>query len=290
LFLGEYTIGGQRYQVLAHEKVLSRSSDPKFGATLGEIDIRDAHEAIVYQKTFPFDVQDGHFSRVLAASATAFNGAGGAALAIRYLEEPAAPAGAESWQVFAPVNGKLQLFGTPLPPGGNTNLAVGGVLTGVMVGDGVNVMPLASKAEALEFRAWAGNFFVYVPVRIDWDQGQWGEGEDCYALENGTLRKTGCNMRTSAVPRPSQGEGGAISFYEGPVEDPYHSSPVQVESGTPVEVVEARAVVNWKHSNSRVYCQFDEMWLHVRIHGNLGWVHGQDAFDVLGLPATPPPE
>ena len=84
---------------------------------------------------------------------------------------------------------------------------MGGVLTGVMVGGGVNVMPLASKAEELEFRAWTGNFFVYVPVRVDWAAGVWGEGEQCFANKTGTLTKTGCNMRILANARPGRGTG-----------------------------------------------------------------------------------
>jgi len=167
-FLGTFVITSHKYTVIAHEKGLTKSSDPKLGATLGEIEIRGTSGAPIYRKIFPADVLDGHFAKSVTAAASVFAGAGGGALVIRYLEEPSAPGEDESWQVFALVNNKLALVGAPLPPGGSDGLAVGGVLTGVMVGGGVNVMPLASKAEALEFRAWTGNFFVYVPVRVDW--------------------------------------------------------------------------------------------------------------------------
>ncbi len=289
-FLGEFNVGGQRYSVLAHVKALTHASDLKFAATLGEIEIRDAHQTAVYQKGFPFEPQNGRFARTLLASASVFTGGGGSALAIRYLEDPAPAGRAESWQVFVPANGKLALLGAPLPPGGSTNLAVGGVLTGVMVSGGVNVMPLASKAEALEFRAWSGNFFVFVPIRVDWAEGQWGEGEQCFTLDSGTLRKTGCNMRSSAIARPSGSHGGAVMLYEAPVEDKYHGQQVEVETGTPVEVLDARAVVNWRDLNDRVSCTFEDMWIRVRVHGDIGWVHSQEDFTTLGLPETPPPQ
>ena len=275
---------------MAREKALSRASDAKFAATLGELEIRGANGAVVYQKSFPYTVQDGRFARTLAASASMFEGAGGAALVIRYLEEPAAAGEGESWQVFTVVSGKLAPLGVPLPPGGNENLAVGGVLTGVMVGGGVNVMPLASKAEALEFRAWAGNFFVYVPVRVDWEQGKWGEGEQCFALDKGALQKTGCNMRSTAVARPPRAQGAVVTLYDGPVEDRYHATPVAIESGTKFEILDARAVVNWKDIGDRVACSFDDMWLRVSVHGDTGWIHSGADFVALGLPAGSPPE
>jgi len=288
--LGGFTIGGQRYTVVARVRSISGASDAKFSTTLVGVEIRDAHRAGVYAKSFPADVQDGRFARILSASASAVEGAGGALLVIRYLEEPAAAGEGESWQVFAPVNGKLTLLGVPLPPGGNENLAVGGVVTGVMVEGGVNVMPLVSKAEPLEFRAWAGNFFVYVPLRVDWEHGQWGEGEQCFKNDKGSLEKTGCNMRITAVAQPSRAPGSVVTLFEAPVEDRFHASQVPIESGTKFEILDARAVVKWKESGERLSCQFEDMWLHVRFHGDLGWIHSETDFAAVGLPVENPPE
>lgn len=289
-FLGTFAITSHKYTVIAHEKGLTRSSDPKLAATLGEIEIRGTSGTAIYRKIFPADVLDGHFAKTLTAAASVFEGAGGAALVIRYIEEPSAPGEDESWQVFALVNNKLALIGAPLPPGGSDGLAVGGVLTGVMVGGGVNVMPLASKAEALEFRAWTGNFFVFVPVRVDWAAGVWGEGETCFANKTGTLTKTGCNMRVLADARP-RAEGLVVSLYAEPVQDPYHAEQVAVVAGSRFELLAARAIVNWKDSGDRVYCSFEDMWLRVRVKdGKEGWIHSGPDFVALGLPAGPPPQ
>jgi hypothetical protein len=288
--LGEFTIGAHRFTVLAHEKSLTGASDAKFGATLGELEIRGAHGTVVYHKSFPFTQQGGRFAHVLSASASAFTGAGGSLLAIRYLEEPASPSEAESWQVFGLVNDNLTPFGVPLPPGQTDNLAVGNVLTGVMVGGGVNVMPLASKAEALEFRAWSGNFFVYVPVRVDWQHGQWGEGQQCFANNNGTLQKTGCNMRVEVAPQPPSAQGLAVRLYASPVEDPYNVQQIPMEAGTRFDILEARAVVNWKDTGDRISCSFEDMWLRVRFHGDIGWIHSETDFAAMGLPQMYPPQ
>jgi len=289
-FLGTFAITSHKYTVIAHEKGLTRASDPKFAATLGELEIRGTTGGPVYRKSFSADLSDGHFAKAITASAAVFQGEAGAALVIRYVEEPAAPGEDESWQVFALVNNKLALIGAPLPPGGSDGLAVGGVLTGVMVGGGVNVMPLASKAEALEFRAWTGNFFVYVPVRVDWAAGIWGEGEQCFQNKTGTLSKTGCNMRILANARP-QAQGLVISLYAEPVEDPYHAEQVAVVAGSKFELLAARAIVNWGQNGDRVTCSFEDMWLRVRVtDGKEGWVHSGPDFVALGLPAGPPPQ
>lgn len=287
--LGVFEIGGARYGVLARVKSISGGGDPKLTVTVSELEILGSTGTLVYRKGFSADLQGGRFARTLSASASSLQGAGGAALVIRILEEPAAAGEGESWLVFAMVGGKLTALGVPLPPGQGTGLAVGGVVAGVMVGGGVNVMPLASKAEALEFRAWTGNFFVFVPVRLDWEQGQWGEGENCFALDKGSLTKTGCNMRIDAAARP-YADGLVITLYAEPVVDRYHASPMQIVSGAKFEILTARAIVNWKEVAGRVRCSFDDVWLQVRVNGDLGWVHSGADFTAVGLPSGSAPE
>src|SRR5277367_1400742 len=79
-FLGTFAITSHKYTVIAHEKGLTRSSDPKLAATLGEIEIRGTNGGPVYRKIFPADLLDGHFAKAVTASASVLEGAGGAAL------------------------------------------------------------------------------------------------------------------------------------------------------------------------------------------------------------------
>jgi hypothetical protein len=286
--LGVFAIGEQMYAVVARKKCISGAGDAKFAATLSELQVRDADDTVVYQQSFPYDVQDGHFTQSLSASASVLAGAGGTALVIRFLEEPAAAGEGESWQLFGLVSGKLASFGAPLLLGQGGGVS-GGVLTGVMVRGGIGVMPLASTAEALEFRAWTGNVFAYVPVRVDWAQGQWSEGEQCFDLNGGSLLQKGCVSRIAADPRP-RADGSTVTLYAEPAEDQYNAQQVRVGSGSPVGFLAARAVVNWKDSGGRIACSFDDVWLHVGIGASEGWVHSEANFAALGLPATSPPQ
>ena len=148
---------------------------------LAGLEILDATSHAVYQETFPVVLADGRFSQTLTASASLLAAKAGTAIVIRFIGQPVFGSGAlgapakESWQVFGLVDGQLTILGAVLPLGQGADITVGGVVTGLMAKGGIVVVPLATTAEELEFRAWTGNFYAVVPVRVDWLHGQWGE-------------------------------------------------------------------------------------------------------------------
>lgn len=282
--LGVFTLGGQTFTVITRSQTISPASSRRFATTVSEMEIRDANSNAVYQQTFPASITDGRFIQTLAVSGSLLEGAGGKALVLRFLEDSGAPSGNESWQMFGLVNGKLARYGAPLPLG-QGGVAVNGVLTGVMLSGGIGVVPLASTAEALEFRVWAGNFFVSVPVRIDWTQGRWSEAEQCFANEGGSLQPAGCNLRVTPT-RGSLAEGAVVMLYAQPEENAYNARQISVRGDSAVEFLAARALVKWQNSGDRFTCSLDNLWLRVRIDGNEGWVHSATDFAALGL-STP---
>lgn len=286
--LGVFTIGGQSFAVSARNENASASANSKPTATLEELEIRDANQGVVYREDFSPIVENDQVVRGLSVSASLLEGSGGQALLLRFLEESDTAGATESWQMFGLVNGSFTRYGPPLPLGQGAGIAVNGVLTGVMLSGGIGVVPLASTADALEFRVWSGNFFVYVPVRIDWTAGQWSEGEQCFALDNGRLSPDGCNLRIAANPGPR--EEGSVTMYAQPQDDPYNSRSVSIHSSSLVQFLTARPLVDWKSGGDRFSCTFDDMWLRVSIDGAEGWVHSQADFAALGLPPLTPPQ
>jgi hypothetical protein len=287
--LGVVTFGAQAYTVQARNESISSASAAKFATTLSELEIRGMSGNVAFEESFvPPAVVDDRFVQTLSVRASLLEGAGGRALVLRFLDESADGHAAESWQVFGVVDGRLVRYGPPLPLGQGSGIAVGGVLTGTMLSGGISVSPLASTADVLEFRAWTGNFFVYVPVRVDWQHGQWSEGEKCFALDNGTLQPKGCDLRIGAFPKPLT--EGNVTLYAQPQEDLYQSQNVPVHPNSMVEFLIVRPLVSWKKANDRFGCSFDDIWLQVRIDGNEGWVHSAADFASLGLPPGPPPQ
>jgi hypothetical protein len=294
---GPFLIGRQPYTVVLRNKVLPANGPPAAKETAGRetlvsLEILDAGGQTVYQETFPYVLANGHFSQALTASVSLLSGRVNAALVIRFIDQPPAVPGAEelakeSWQVLGSVNGRLTLLGAVLPLGQGGNIAVGGVVAGVMVPGGIDVEPLATTAEVLGFRAWTGNFDALVPVRVDWVNGQWGEGEQCYALAGGTLRERGCSMAVEAHREP-QPDITSVRLFAATDADSYHSQEVEVRPDSQVDFLEALAIVHWEAGGGRVGCTFDNLWLRTRVDGAEGWVHGEDALEALGLPRRSP--
>jgi hypothetical protein len=298
---GPYSVGSQQYSIMLQYKALpensSRPASPaNFTSTLGRLEILDAQGKSVYQENFPNDVAQRHFTQTLSASASALPGASGGALVIRFIERLAPPPNAdralpkESWQVFGVVNGHIASFGAVLPLGHGTDITVGGAVAAVMTKGGIEVMPMASTAEVLAFRVWTGYFYALVPVRFDWPHGKWGEGEECYATDNGNLRERGCIMRMEAVPqpRPSDADTIYVHLFESPDGNLDNSVNVPISPDAHPEFLDMMAIVQWEAKSQRVECSFRDLWLRIRIDGKEGWVQPQEAFAALGLPLAGP--
>lgn len=298
---GPYPLGNQQYTVtLQYSGLLENSSRLASSAnstsTLSRLEILDAQGKSLYQESFPYAVVQRRFTRTLSAYSSLLPGAGGGALVIRFIErlapspdaEPQLPK--ESWQVFGVVNGHLAPFGAVLPLGHGTDIAVGGVVAAVMIKGGIEVMPMASTAEVLAFRVWTGHFYALVPVRFDWPHGKWGEGEQCYTTDSGTLRERGCIMPIEAVPepRPSDADTIYVHLFESPDGNLDNSLNVPISPDAQPEFLDMMAIVQWEANGQRVECSFRNLWLRIRIDGKEGWVEDQQAFDALGLPLAPP--
>ncbi len=294
---GPFSIGDQPYTVVLHEKVLGKSGNPPpnentFLTTLAEMDIVDANGQAVFQEAFPFTLANGSFSQTLNASASLFSSQGGMALVIQFIEQSAnTGAGGspvrESWQIFGLSNGQLTKFGPVLPLGQGSDIAVGGVVTAVMAKGGIVVMPLASAAEELQVRAWTGNFYVLVPMRVDWMHAQWGEAEACYELAEGTLRERGCTLSVEAPRQPSSAASDVYIPLFPSVND-QEAMEVPLTANSTIDFLDVLATVHWKYTAGRSECSFDNLWLHTRIDGKEGWVHGQESLAALGLPQSAP--
>ncbi len=286
--LGPFTIAGQSFTIVLHEKRLPAAPDPNLSRTLASLEILDASGAILYRKTIPYGVEGGKLRPVVTASAQLLPGDNLTGLLIRYVDQTAAPASGESWQVFGFRNGKLALFERPT----GTDPGMGAPFTGVFMRGGTGAQPMVVQADLVELRVWTGNFRVVVPLRVDWRQGRLAPGERCLEAGGGPgLHETGCDLHVEAQRRPATDEFSFVRMFQQPVEFEGGARHVVMKKNAKVEFLKARAIIRWSGVGDTMRAVLSDLWLRVLIDDNSdkdGWIHGEEDFAAAGLPSGNP--
>jgi hypothetical protein len=288
---GPFSVGEQNYIVVLHFKRLGAVAEPLFAQTLTSVEIRDAVGSAVYEKGFPFAVgAGGGFQQNLSASVERLSGKTGAGLVIHYTEQStasqAAPSQAsEFWQLFGFVNGKLaslpkpSIIGEPNP---------GVPYMGVIMRAANGAVSVVSQPDTIELRAWTGNFYVFVPLRVDWNHGGLAQGQRCVERLAGPLRDVGCDMRVEANRKPSAEEYGFLRLFSEAHENFGSAEHIVLQKDSKVAILGSSAITTWNETDGRIQPVFSDVWLHVRMDDREGWIHGEDDFAAIGLPVGSP--
>ena len=286
--LGPFVMGGQNYNILLHEKHIPNAKDSSFAQTLASLEIVDATSNSSYRINFPYSIDNRRFQKTLSVSAELASGKTGTGLLIHYRENMApspvgSPQGGEYWQLFGMVNGKIALLGKPTPIG---QPAAGGPYMGVIMRAAKNgAVSVISEPDVIDVRAWTGNFYVLVPLRVDWNHGGLSEGQRCMGMVAGGMKEEGCDMRVEALRKPSSAEYGFARLYSEADEGMGIAEHIVIQKESKVEILGSRAITTWNQQGEFVQPVFSDVWLHVRIDGRDGWIHGEEDFAAVGLPA-----
>jgi hypothetical protein len=286
--LGPFSIVGQSLTVVLHIKRLRAASNPAFRQTLAALEIRDRSGAVLYQKTFPYEVERGNFRQAVTAAARLLPGGSFAALLIRYLAAPAAPGSAVSWQLFQFRSGKLVRFDKPV----SRNPGPGPFRGAVAMGAG-GAMPVGFgvQGDLVELRVWTGNFHVFVPLRVDWAHGQLMPGEQCFEMEAGSLRETGCDLRVEAYRKPAETDPSFVRMFHNSTENEGNARHLVLTKDSKIDFLGAKAIVTWNAEGDAMKIALSDLWLKVLIDDNdenLGWIHSDEDFSAVGLPSGSP--
>lgn len=135
-----------------------------------------------------------------------------------------------------------------------------------------------------------GNFYVMVPVRVDWLHGQVTAGQRCLATTGKReLRETGCEMQVEARPVAMNTQSRSIRLFPLPTDNnEVHAEHAVLTRNSKVEFLKAKAVVNWDTNEDLMQIVFDNVWLKVHVDidgGNDGWIHTDEDFGAVGLPS-----
>jgi hypothetical protein len=145
-----------------------------------------------------------------------------------------------------------------------------------------------SQPDMIDIRAWTGYFYVFVPLRVDWNHGGLAQGQRCMEMIGGGLKEVGCDMRVEAVRKPLTDEFTFARLFAEADENMGTAEHVVVQNDSKVEILGARAITTWNENGELTQPMITNVWLHARIDDRAGWIHGEEDFSALGLPAASP--
>jgi hypothetical protein len=276
--IGPLQVKGQRFTVVLHKKRVPGGNNPDFQETVARMEIRDAAGTLHYEKTFPYEVAGDEFSETLDVSAQEVKGTQGEALLLTYGTLPSAPLGGRSWQVFGLFNGKLVPFSPPV-------FTEGGLIEDK---PGEKVVQASREPklqpDVLRFRVWSGNFFVIVPLRVDWLLAKMSLAWRCFKMTAKGQRPI-CEFSVEA-DRVSQEDDTFVRLFP-EAEEGFTPAHVIVKKDSKVEILAAEAEAVWDEDAQGVGLSIgDDPWLKVRIDGKEGWIHTQEDLIAIGLQQT----
>ena len=283
--LGPFTFAGESFTVDLHNKRLNNSSDARFSQTLAILEIRYQSGAIQYQKTIPYQVDGRRFQQVVSASAKLISGNGLAGLLIHYSREPVG----ESWQMFRVKDGKIALLDALV---NGSQVTTNGIIAGAVLRGANGTLSRINPADLVELRAWAGNFYLIVPLRVDWQQGRTMPGQQCFEMVGAPgLAEAGCEMRVEAVRKAGNSEFTFLRLFNEATENIGNARHVVVKKDAKIEYLAAKAIVKWTANGDESSISLSDIWLKVLIddnEDNLGWIHTDEDFSAVGLPVGSP--
>ncbi len=285
---GPFSLGGQRVTVVLHDKRLRAAPNPAFRQSLAALEIRENSGATLYEKTFPAVVEGRSFQQSVTASARLVAGGSFAALLIRYVTAPAAPGSAESWQLFHFLGGKLVRFDKPASAVPSRVPFSGSIATRA---NSARPAGFGAQGDLFELPVWAGNFYVLVPLRVDWPRSQLSPGERCFEMKGGGLRERGCELRVQADRKPPDADMSFIRLFREAVENEYGVRHVVLNKSSKIQFLAAKALPSWSLDGDAIKVSFSDLWLKVLIDDNdenLGWIHTDEDFAAVGLPSGSP--
>ena len=293
--LGPFSINGQNFKVVLHDKRLPGATDPRFAQTLSSVEIRDATGAVLYQKTFTFGIEEGKLERSLKASASLLSGKYFTGLLLSYRLKLGTGEDAQAWQVFGYQDGRyksqdvrFRIFDKPVRsdyPMGNPPAEVQ-----IVTPTGVVTKPMTPEGETFEFRVWTGSFYVILPVGVNFARGKLFPSRRCYGAGGAKpgMHEIGCDVQIEVDRKPPDADMTFLRLYRG--EQPYEGEVLHLvlDKNSKVEILKSNAYIDWGLAGDLMQVAFRELWLKVRIDDDNekeGWIHSDEDFAAIGLPS-----
>jgi hypothetical protein len=288
--LGPFAIAGNDYAVVLHKKHLAASEDGEATSADGVVamEIVDAAGTVQYQRTYPLWA-NGEGVSAWEISAHILKGTNGTGLLVR--SRPNESSGFYE-QIFGVAKGKLVPFCGPFPAMDVKPDASGLYRT---------MGPLGPQADEISVAMGTGRLVIAIPIRLDWAQGKLTLAPQCPELAAGNAHAM-CQYQM-VDPKSFLQKPKSVTFvrlYSSPNENPGKPERVMVKPASQIDLLAYLADMELKQPDflhaplpgefavkdmaSIGIAPHSDGWLHVRIDGKVGWIHGNEDLDALGLP------
>jgi hypothetical protein len=294
--LGPFAISGNNYSVVLHKKHLPASEDSGPLDGVVAMEIVDAAGTVQYQRTYPLwaDAESVSTWRIFAHILAGTNATGLLIMSSPNIDasEPDPESKASYEQIFGVVNGKFVPFCGPFPAMDVKPDASGVYRT---------VGPFGPQADEIPVMMGTGRFVITIPIRLDWAQGKLALAPQCPELAAGNAHAM-CQYQMMD-PKSILQKPKSVTFvrlYSSPNENSGKPERVIVKLASQIDLLAYLADMELKQPDflqgplpkefpmkdmaSIGIAPNSDGWLQVRIDGKVGWIHGNEDLDALGLP------
>ena len=268
-----FDVGGQRFHLIIKKLVLEPTpQNTPDNETVTEWELRDSAGNTAFKEAFEKPaIGAGGFDSTEFVSGQAFNTKHGSGIMVSGEGLPSAPESPVWLRIFGIRQGRL----VPIDS-----------VQYALEFKGPEVDP-TSGHDAIIFIQRTMNFRYIEAWAILWDEARLAPIDNCKRIE-GAVAVDRCRYRVEQKPFHASGEL-SLRLYADANETAKVES-VLIKPGSQIEFLETviSITVPRKEGNTEIGAsvQDDESWLRIRVNGREGWIHSQDDFAKVGLPAA----
>jgi hypothetical protein len=284
---GPFQVNGQTFTFVKHVQSIDRQPhNPDDDETVEWWELRDAAGNAVYHQQLAVELQGGSFAGTESVGARLLKTKQGEGILVDGGFLPSAPEYSGWFQVFGLFDGKLVPFGAPMSTDGEfLGEAEDSFQPSVLFR---GQQPQTVTRDVLNFRVWTGNFSIIYPVLIDWMQAKVRPAWTCYRqTAKGMVAACTYKVQIDSATRTSK-DLTFVRMYAEP-EEGFPVTHVVVKPDSKIEYLEGQMRVDWSETKENISIGVgdgSDVWLHVRIDGQEGWIHTQEDFEAIGLPQS----
>jgi hypothetical protein len=280
---GPFLLGDQSFTFIKHIQSIegSKSVDDSM---VEWWELRDDRGKTVYRQQYGLNFQDKTFADTEDVDARELKASFGRGILINGGSLPSAPNSGWWVQVFGLVNGKLSAMGAPMSTEGD------------FIGEEVETYQSSAlfrgqqmrsvSRDLLNFRVWTGNFSIIYGVLIDWVQGTVRPAWICSRM-TAKGQVSACRYKVEASPVRDK-EMTFVRLFSEP-EDGFTPKHVVIKPESRIDYLEAEAAVPWSADQNNISFGVSgggQVWLHIRVDGQEGWISGEEDLEAVGLSAA----